>query len=113
MQREGQNPTKVLPSRRLSFRKREIEPIKDFAIIKLVIQRERIHQRFWTSCKGAIYTWLLSEMKLKDCCYQPLRCDINNEKNLALVCTERNIIPINVLDNEIIDTLDFSRRTHD
>jgi hypothetical protein len=97
----------------------------------LVIQKERdrTHQRFchyqacdtkrenpsrfWTSCKGAIYTWLSSEMKLKDCCYQPLRCDINNEKNLALVCTERNIIPINVLDNEIIDTLDFSRRTHD
>jgi hypothetical protein len=43
-QRERQNPSKVLSSWCLSFKKREIEPIKDFAIIKLVIQRERIHQ---------------------------------------------------------------------
>jgi hypothetical protein len=44
MQRDRQNPSKVLSSWCLSFRKRETEPIKDFAIIKLVIQRERIHQ---------------------------------------------------------------------
>jgi hypothetical protein len=48
MQRERQNPSKVLSSWHLSFRKREIEPIKGFVIMALVIQKERdrTHQRF-------------------------------------------------------------------